>query len=552
MTEPYLRSALFVDFDNIYSGLERGSREAARRFAQDPARWIGWLERLPVAGDEGLRRRLLVRRCYLNPRRYNAFRPYFIRSAFEVVDCPPLTQQGKTSADVMMVLDVVDALNHPTRFDEFIVFSGDADFTPVLLRLRKHDRRTAVLTVGPASGAYRAASDLLLPEETFIEEALGVSEAVDAPAATAPGGNGHAQRAPRTLLEDIAHRLHEAAGLTGALEPWNLPALYKEFPEFTRGEDWLGYYSLRALTEAVVATHEGLVVREEEDWRVEVRGDAEEGAALPAAADVHEGEGNGAGPLHGAGASPAGDPRPGVARFVRERMAAAEQPVVLATLAQEVLDRFGEGVRTGRWRGAGSFKAFLESMDLGDLRISAVGPGHVYHPERHGEVGPRDERDLFAEEHPDLAELARSIHDVTDTPYLSPRQYAVVLEEIARQVNEDDLVITRTSKAVRDRTHGKGISVARADVGFLLKGLTFSGYELRPGEETALSIGRQVARNTVQLARRAQMDLDDEDEERVEAWILGGLETKPALPARNRGAGERDGTDRSLEPHHDN
>jgi uncharacterized LabA/DUF88 family protein len=53
-----------------------------------------------------------------------------------VVDCPPLTQRGKTSADVYMVMDVLDALEHKTEFDEFIILSSDADFTPVLLRLR--------------------------------------------------------------------------------------------------------------------------------------------------------------------------------------------------------------------------------------------------------------------------------------------------------------------------------------------------------------------------------------------------------------------------------
>lgn len=528
MTDAYLRSALFVDFDNIYSGLERGSREAARRFAQDPSRWIGWLERLPPPDDSGRRRRLLVRRCYLNPRRYNAFRPYFIRSAFEVVDCPPLTAQGKTSADVLMVLDIVDALNHPTRFDEFIVFSGDADFTPVLLRLRKHDRRTALLTVGFASGAYRAASDLLLPEETFIEEALGIDEPAFRPAPQTP-----AERASPELLARIGRRLHEAACLTGPLEPWNLPALYKEFPEFVRGDDWLGYFSLRALTEAVVATQDGLELTEDDDWRVEARED-------------RSGEG-GAAPAEGEGLS--GDRRDAVARFVHERVAASPEPLVLATLAQEVQDRFGDPVRAHRWQGAGSFKAFLEELDLGDLAISAAGPGWVYLPQRHGEIRPREERDPFAEADPELAELARSIHDVTDTPYLPPAGYAVVLEEMARQINAEGFDLTRTSKAVRDRVNGKGISVARSDVGFLLKGLTFSGYALHPGEETARSLGRQVALNTMQLARRAQMELDEGDEAAVRRWILGGLEGQledrpPAATGGDGSAGDGTGPDR--------
>ena len=51
----------------------------------------------------------------------------------------------KTGTDIHMVMDVLDTLEHRTRFDEFIVLSGDADFTPVLLRLR--DEMGAALVV---------------------------------------------------------------------------------------------------------------------------------------------------------------------------------------------------------------------------------------------------------------------------------------------------------------------------------------------------------------------------------------------------------------------
>ena len=171
MPSSHVRAALFVDFDNIYLGLQREDPTAAEQFATDPGQWLRWLqEKLPLdyvgegAGAQ-TRRKILFRRCYLNPSQFGRFRPYFTRSAFEVVDCPPLTSGGKTSADIQMVMDILDALGHTTRFEEFIILSGDADFTPVLLRLSKHDRRSAVLAVGPASVAYKAACDLLIDQE---------------------------------------------------------------------------------------------------------------------------------------------------------------------------------------------------------------------------------------------------------------------------------------------------------------------------------------------------------------------------------------------------
>jgi NYN domain len=61
-----------------------------------------------------------------------------LRAGFEIVDCPPVTSQGKTSTEIHMVLDIVDLLQHETRCDEFIVFSADADFTPVLRKIRRY------------------------------------------------------------------------------------------------------------------------------------------------------------------------------------------------------------------------------------------------------------------------------------------------------------------------------------------------------------------------------------------------------------------------------
>ena len=40
----HLRTALFVDFDNIYLGLQREDPVAAEQFATDPTRWLTWLQ----------------------------------------------------------------------------------------------------------------------------------------------------------------------------------------------------------------------------------------------------------------------------------------------------------------------------------------------------------------------------------------------------------------------------------------------------------------------------------------------------------------------------
>jgi len=185
-----MKSALFVDFDNVYTQLRQVQPMAAERFARQPIEWIRWLTEsleIPVGHDPDARRRLLVRRCYLNPNWYQTYRHAFLRAGFEIVDCPPVTAQGKTSTDIHMVLDIVELLQHETRYDEFIVLSADADFTPVLRKLRRYDRRTSVLAIGFPSAAYQASADLLIDERLFIEQALGLSaEPADAAGATPP------------------------------------------------------------------------------------------------------------------------------------------------------------------------------------------------------------------------------------------------------------------------------------------------------------------------------------------------------------------------------
>ena len=173
-----MKSALFVDFDNVYTQLRALHPAAAERFARQPIEWIRWLtQSLEIPDghhDLDARRRLLVRRCYLNPNWYQGYRHAFLRAGFEIVDCPPVTAQGKTSTDIHMVLDIIELLQHETRYDEFIVLSADADFTPVLRKLRRYDRRTSVLAIGFPSAAYQASADLLIDERLFIEQALGL------------------------------------------------------------------------------------------------------------------------------------------------------------------------------------------------------------------------------------------------------------------------------------------------------------------------------------------------------------------------------------------
>jgi hypothetical protein len=163
-----ITSALFVDFDNVFLGLRRLGDDVAATWGNDPSEWLSRLERGEDA-DGPFVRRMLVRNCYLNPSAFADYRAPFTRAGFRVVDCPSLTQQGKSAADVNLVLDVLDVLHGPLHYDEFFIMSADADFTPLAIRCREADRRVTIAAAGPAAAAYRAVADQVVLAEDLAK-----------------------------------------------------------------------------------------------------------------------------------------------------------------------------------------------------------------------------------------------------------------------------------------------------------------------------------------------------------------------------------------------
>lgn len=165
------KSIILIDFDNIFLALWTLDRGLAVRFASEPQLWLQALtERYLIES----RRRWLVARCYLNPAGFvysdegpngrlffSRFRPLWVGAGFEVIDTPTLAR-NKNAADIRIVIDALDLVGHSTRFDEFVIASGDSDFTPLLQRLRANDRFITVMSPGNASRAYTSLADRIL------------------------------------------------------------------------------------------------------------------------------------------------------------------------------------------------------------------------------------------------------------------------------------------------------------------------------------------------------------------------------------------------------
>ena len=107
----------------------------------------------------------------MNPK-FGRYRKHFINVGFDVVDCPRLTKRGKNSADMKMTLEVSDQLSHQSRYDEFILMSGDTDFIPVLMRVREHNRFSSVVASTYVARSLKSVTDLLVTEQEFVDSAI--------------------------------------------------------------------------------------------------------------------------------------------------------------------------------------------------------------------------------------------------------------------------------------------------------------------------------------------------------------------------------------------
>lgn len=174
-----MKAALFLDFDNFFSGLMKADPKAAMDLVTSPSRW---LHRLRTSYSDGAERQWLVLRCYMNPAGwlpdpqkpgerlyFSRFRPFFTQAGVEVVDCPALTREAKNGADIRMVIDVMTALRANTRYEEFVIASADADFTPLLQVLRADDRRIAVIATSSTATAYQSLADRFLDEQDVFD-----------------------------------------------------------------------------------------------------------------------------------------------------------------------------------------------------------------------------------------------------------------------------------------------------------------------------------------------------------------------------------------------
>jgi hypothetical protein len=362
-----VRTAVLVDAENMACGLRRVDSHAAAVFAEHPALWLDWLAgqtypalTYPALTVQGpFARRLLSRVCFLNSDTARGLRAGFVRAGFDIVDCPSLTSAGKNAADIHLVIAMLDLLTHPTRYDEVILLSSDTDFTPVLTRLRAHDRRTVVIASGPHSPLLAAACDHLIPAADFASALTALSPKTQPAkakkaakkASVAKKATEKKSTATQTAAKKVTAKKDTAKKDT-AKKAADKKSVAAKGAAATTGTPATAAVTKKATTAKTAAAKKATAGK-----AVSAPG------PVPVAEDLAQ--------AHAL-----------VVAAVTEIVASRPGPVPMAALAPAVRAALGPHFSLD-WAGARGLKKLLQSLDLLGLAITEKGPGHVYDPARH-------------------------------------------------------------------------------------------------------------------------------------------------------------------------
>jgi len=543
-TKPAL-SAIFVDYDNIYLSLKRKNEDAAKRFSKDAALWIKELEtgRLITPtnsyGDAGPRR-IVMNRCYGNsvPRRnshdnstdMNSFpfvRNHFLRAGSETIDCPPLTAQLKNSADIRMVMDIRDMLTHDTYFDEFIILSGDADFTPLIHRLRAHARRTIIFSNEHTVSPYTAISDGEVREATLLQ--LLLDGKIADPLLTADGEQP-ALAAPKldmsTLRREIVAEIATIVRQSG--QPVPLEALADRAVrqlghEKTAGSNWGGTGGFRDLLTTYLP--EGLRISDQAPFVV-----FEVARMLPADA-----------------------PRLEARVEQRQPEAVRQEPVRQEPVRSEAvrpeavrpdiqrLDRTPPmSQRTQQAAPQAPVAAQAEPV-AAPVPVAAQPIAAQLTPQPQRAPAPPQapaQAQIPAQRGPSAIAIQQAvarIYDACQAPPLSPPEYRALFEVMAQEISTRGLTGAPTLDNIAAGAKSLGVDVRRDDVRFILEVVSETDPWFEQGASANLFAGR--FRNfVVARCRTHGLQLSADELDLIEHWFAGTQPPPVQAPAPQQAA----------------
>ncbi|MEZ0228981.1 MAG: NYN domain-containing protein [Planctomycetota bacterium] len=152
------RIACLFDFENIALGLNKGSKK---------------LEIQPILDRILEKGRIVVKRAYADWTRYSSDKQELHESGFELIEVPKRRLSGKNSADIRMVVDAMDVVINREHVDTYALISGDSDFSPLVTKLREHDKYVIGIGLRDSSSTLLAdnCDEFIFYEDLIVQPA---------------------------------------------------------------------------------------------------------------------------------------------------------------------------------------------------------------------------------------------------------------------------------------------------------------------------------------------------------------------------------------------
>lgn len=99
---------------------------------------------------------VVVKKAYCDWQRYGSAKRPLHEAGFELIEIPHVTMTGKNSADIRLVVDAMDLCYTKRHIGQFVIVSGDSDFSPLVGKLRENEK----LVIGV--GVKGSSSNLLV------------------------------------------------------------------------------------------------------------------------------------------------------------------------------------------------------------------------------------------------------------------------------------------------------------------------------------------------------------------------------------------------------
>ncbi len=222
MAEHESSLAVLVDFENM-------ARPGAKGRGDFDIHLV--LNRLAEKG------RVLVKRAYADWSRYRDARHELQNAGLGLIEMPSAREGAKNRADIQMAVDAMELAYSREHVDNFVIVSGDSDFTPLVGKLRELNKR--VIGVGNRESA----SELLIANcDEFIFYDRLAAEAGGASATRRRSPSGGLDLNPTELLRETLTAL-QREGTEWPLASIVKDSMRRKYPAFDESEHGFSTFS---------------------------------------------------------------------------------------------------------------------------------------------------------------------------------------------------------------------------------------------------------------------------------------------------------------------